>query len=118
MPLVPNAERLIRGNFAVIKRGKKPPRVTIGNLTKKQLDDINAVRSTRGMVPLSGEVFFVGTHLYDSRIKEDGYTEDDVLKMIQEAMTEECSFVRTTKMTVLESPKHRPSGYGCQIRDE
>jgi hypothetical protein len=118
MPLVPDAERLIRGCFAVIKRGKKPRRVTVGYLTKEQLADINMERERRGFVLLSGEIFFIGTHLYGRRIIEDGYTEDDVLKMIQSAMSEKCCFVRTQKMTVLQSPNHRDNGYGCKVRDE
>lgn len=118
MPLAPGAERLIRGCFATIKRGKKPQRVTIGSLTSRQRDDINAERTKRGFVPLSGEIFFTGKHLYESRIIRDGYTEDDVIRMIQSAMDENCIFLRTQKMTVLQSPNHRESGYGCNVRDE
>lgn len=118
MPLLLDAERSIRGCFAVIKRGRKPRRVTIGHLTVEQVTAINAERKGRGFSPLSGEIFFVGTHLYDSRIIRDGYTEDDVLKMIQCAMDESCCFVRTQKMTVLQCPNHRESGYGCRVRDE
>jgi hypothetical protein len=118
MPLIPNAERLIRGNFAAIKRGKKPRRVSIGYLTENQLSAINAERQKRGFVPLSGEIYFIGTHIHDSRISKDGYTEDDVLKMIEVAMSEESVFVRTQKMTVLQTPARRESGYGCLVRDE
>ncbi len=118
MPLVPEAELLIRGCFAEIKRGRKPRRVTIGNLTPEQCAAINEERAERGFTPLSGEIFFTGTHLYNSRIAGDGYTEDDVLKMIEIAMHESCCFIRTTKMTVLQSPNHRDSGYGCAVRDE
>lgn len=118
MPLVPDAERLIRGCFAAIKRGQKPRRVTIGYLTEKQLADVNRERLRRNFVPLSGELFFTGCHIFDSRITKDGYTEDDVLKMIQISMSESCCFVRTQKMTVLQSPAHRQSGYGCRVRDE
>lgn len=118
MPLVPDAERLIRGCFATLKRGKRPRRVTIGYLTERQLVDINLERERRKFVPLSGELFFTGCHIFDSRIVKDGYTEDDVLKMIQIGMRECCLFVRTQKMTVLQSPAHRPSGYGCKVRDE
>ncbi len=118
MPLVPEAERLIRGCFAVIKRGRKPRRVTIGHLTVEQVTAVNVEREERGFSPLSGEIYFVGTHLYESRIIRDGYTEDDVLKMIQSAMDESCYFIRTPKMTVLQSPNHREGGYGCRVRDE
>jgi hypothetical protein len=118
MPLVPEAERLIRGNLAVLKRGKKPKRVTIGHLTEKQVTDINTDRVNRGFIPLSGEIYFVGTHLYDSRIVRDGYSDDDVWKMIQAAMSTTCRFINTTKMTVLQNPSHRDGGYGCTVRDE
>lgn len=118
MPLVLGSERLIRGCFATLKRGKKPHRVTIGYLTEEQLADVNAERQRRNFVPLNGELFFTGCHIYDSRIIRDGYTEDDVLKMIQIAASDTCRFVRTQKMTVLQSPSHHSSGYGCQVRVE
>ena len=102
----------------MIKRGKRPSRITIGHLTEYQLAEVNAERKKCGFVPLSGEIYFVGTHLYDSRITKDGYTEDDVFKMIQVAMSEDCRFIRTQKMTVLQTPGHRESGYGCFVRDE
>ena len=118
MPLVPDAERLIRGNFAVIKRGKKPRRITVGYLTESQLQAVNAERLRRNFTPLSGEIYFIGSHLYDSRVVRDGYSEDDVITMIRIAMSESCQFIRTQKMTVLQSPSKRDGGYGCKVRDE
>jgi hypothetical protein len=99
MPLLPNAERLIRGNFSVIKRGKKPRRVTIGHLTQQQADAININRKERGFQALSGEIFFFGTHIFKSRVIKDGYTEEDVLKMIGTAMATECVFVPTSLLS-------------------
>lgn len=118
MPLYPEAERLIRGNLSVIKRGKKPRAVVIGELTPKQLADINAYRAARGWDPLQKEVVFVGSHLYASRILKDGYSEEDLLVQIRSAMSEECCFVPTSKMTVLQHPRRRDGGYGCMVRDE
>lgn len=118
MPLSPDAERLIRGCFAALKRGQRPKRVTIGHLTEKQLEDINAERKGRNFVPLSGELFFVGRHIYERRILDDGYTEDDVITMIKTEAAESCCYIPTSKMTVLQSQNHRPSGYGCHVRDE
>lgn len=118
MPLVPDAERLIRGCFAALRRGEKPRRVTIGYLTQQQVEDINAERKLRNFVPLSGELFFVGRHIYERRVLDDGYTEDDVITMMRMAAAETCCFIQTRKMTVLQSQNHRPSGYGCMVRDE
>jgi hypothetical protein len=118
MPLYVDAERLIRGNFATIKRGKNPRRVAIGTLTEAQLTSINQNRAFRGWEAVTIEVLFHGKHMYDSRITGDGYTEDDVIKQIKSAMAEESEFRLTPKMTVLRNPAKRADGYGSRVHDE
>jgi hypothetical protein len=118
MPLYENAEQLIRGNIAVIKRGQKPRAVVIGYLTEAQLHAINAYRSSRGWELIEKDIVFVGCHVYDSRVVRDGYTEDDLLAQIRSAFSETCKLIPTHKMTVLQNPKQRESGYGCRVRDE
>lgn len=118
MPLYPDAVRLIRGNIAVLKRGGKPRPVVIGYLTDKQLEEINTFRRSRNWEPIEKDVVFVGTHVYDSRVVRDGYSEDDLIAQIESAFSTACRYIRTQKMTVLQNPGSRQSGYGCLVKDE
>lgn len=118
MPLYDNAERLIRGNLSVIKRGKKPDPVLVGYLTDVQLEAINVYRRSRGWEPITREVVFVGTHIYESRVLKDGYSEDDLIAQIRSAFSATCRYIPTSKMTVLQNPTPRASGYGCMVKDE
>jgi hypothetical protein len=118
MPLYPNAEQLIRGNIAVIKRGQKPRAVLIGYLTDAQMNDINAYRRTRNWEPIGKDIVFIGSHVYESRVVNDGYSEDDLIAQIKSALSDTCKYIRTPKMTVLQNPTKRETGYGCSVRDE
>lgn len=118
MPLYDNAEKLIRGNIAVIKRGKKPKPVLVGYLTDIQLAEINVYRRSRNWEPIEKDIVFVGCHVYDSRVAKDGYSEDDLIAQIKSAFSETCRYISTQKMTVLQNPQYRQSGYGCRVRDE
>jgi hypothetical protein len=118
MPLYDNAERLIRGNIAMIKRGKKPDAVVIGYLMDAQVEAINTYRRSRNWEPIERDVVFVGTHVYQSRVVQDGYSEDDLLAQIKSAFSATCRYIPTQKMTVLRNPASRESGYGCRVRDE
>jgi hypothetical protein len=118
MPLYPNAEKLIRGNISVIKRGKKPCAVVVGFLTDTQMEAINTYRRTRNWEPIERDVVFVGTHIYESRVLRDGYTEDDLIAQIESAFSATCRYIPTQKMTVLQNPTQRESGYGCLVKDE
>ena len=68
--------------------------------------------------PIEKEIVFVGTHVYDSRVVKDGYSEDDLIALIRSACSEQCEYKPTQKMTVLQHPVKRASGYGCMVRDE
>lgn len=118
MPLYDNAERLIRGNIAVIKRGKKPNAVVVGYLTDAQMEAINTYRRSRNWEPIERDVVFVGTHVYQSRVVQDGYSEDDLIAQIKSAFSAACKYIPTQKMTVLQNPTLRESGYGCLVKDE
>jgi hypothetical protein len=118
MPLYENATQLIRGNFSVAKRGRKPRLVPIGYLTDTQLDRINENRRRRQFEPIDREVVFVGSHLYESRILEDGYTIDDVLRQISCAMSPAARWIPSVKMTVIENPCCREDGYGNCVNDQ
>jgi hypothetical protein len=118
MPLYADEVKLIRGNIAVIKRGQKPRPVVIGYLTDKQLEDVNAFRRSRGWEPMDQDVVFVGTHVYGSRVVQDGYSEDDLIAQIESGFSTSRKYIPTKKMTVLQNPAPRQSGYGCVVKDE
>ena len=86
MPLRTEAAALIRANLEQIEAGHKARLVEIGALTPKQLADINKHRAAQGLIPISAEVVFIGKHVYQSRIEKDGYTIDDVVDQISNAM--------------------------------
>jgi hypothetical protein len=117
MPLCENAKDFIRHNLEELRDGHKVKLVTIGTLTDKQLEDINANRARQELEPIINEVVFIGHHLYKSRVINDGYTIDDVLDQISGAM-EECSeVVKSLKMTGIENPNPRADRYGNRVID-
>ena len=118
MPLYQNAEPLIRGNFGVIKRGKKPRRVAIGYLSEDQLESINAHRGGSNMDAIESVILFQGRHVFESRVDRDGYTEEDVIKQIFSALAEESVLLLSPKMTVLQNPQKRDDGYGSRVNDQ
>jgi hypothetical protein len=118
MPLHANAEQLIRGNIAVIKRGKKPRPVVIGCLTVEQLKEINAFRKHHGRPEIIAEILFVGTHLYKSRVDGDGYTVEEILAQIESALCPDSVLIPSLKMTVIENPIRRDDGIASKVRDQ
>jgi hypothetical protein len=118
MPLYPDSERLIRGCFSMLKRGKRPRYVAIGELTEAQLAEINAERATRKFKPIKAALLFDGYHVYKSRILQDGYTEDDVIAQIQSALADDSEVKLSQKMTALRNRGKREDGYGSKVNDE
>lgn len=104
MTLRAEAAALIRENLEQIKAGHKARLVEIGALTQKQLADINKHRADRGLTPVNAEVVFIGKHIYQSRITKDGYTIDDVIDQISNAMHSESLVLDTSKITAMENP--------------
>lgn len=117
MPLYHDAERLIRANLDVIKNGRKAQAVIIGRLTDKQLTALNEERKRRNLPSMVAEVVFIGRHIYESRILQDGYTIDDVVKQIACAMAENSAFHANPKMNALVCQTERGDGYGNRVRD-
>ncbi|SRR6266481_1554875 len=118
MPLNKNAKNLILKNLLNIHRGRKAWPVVIGWLTDTQLFALNRERDRRGFPPMCAHVVFVGNHIYDSRVKENGYRFDDVIAQIESAMDETAVFREGPKMACLVSSKKRDDGYGNQVTDE
>ncbi|NRR32613.1 hypothetical protein HSX11_20805 [Oxalobacteraceae bacterium] len=117
MPLNQNALKLIRANLEVLKKGGRPPFVSIGYLSVEQHQAINDLRQREGRPLLENpEILFMGRHLYTSR-SADGYTIDDMLAMIASALSADSIAVPHAKMTGLVNYTHRLDAYGSQVQD-
>jgi hypothetical protein len=117
MPLRTEAPALIRTNLEQIEAGQKARLVEIGALTSKQVADINKHRAAQGLVPVNAEVVFIGKHIYQSRIAKDGYTIDDVIDQITNALHSDSLVLDTSKMTAMDNSNLRADRYGNQVRD-
>ena len=117
MPLLVNARELMRTNLEKIRDGEKVKAITIGELTEKQLEDINSNRAVDQLPPIVAEVVFVGGHIYKSRVVRDGYTVEDVLDQISSAMDCASVAIKTLKMTEIENPNPRADQYGNLVKD-
>ncbi len=117
MPLYPNALDLIRVNLELLKAGGRPKVISIGYLTETQHQAINVIR-TREEKPLLVEpvVLFLGRHLYESR-NADGYTIDDMMSMIESALSADSVAHAHHKMTGIMNHSARDDGYGNQVHD-
>ena len=118
MPLSENAEKRIRKNLQYIRNGRKAHPAVIGHLTDVQLAKMNEERAQRGFLPMGSRVMFVGQHVYDSRITQDGYSVDDVIAQIASAMDKDSTFHVNPKMNSVVSAKAREDGYGNSVFDE
>lgn len=120
MPLFNNAIHLIKANLESIERGHRVSAVEVGVLTSQQLSVINQERASgeRPLPEITGELIFIGSHIYDSRCRRDGYSIDDVISQISSAMDESGVVCASPKMTTIESSSLRNDGYGNQVRDK
>jgi ArsR family metal-binding transcriptional regulator len=57
MPLYPNAKDLIRKNLEALQAGQRIPRVSVGKLTRTQIEAINARQAAEDLPPSIDEVF-------------------------------------------------------------
>lgn len=117
MPLFENALQMIRNNLQELALSKRPRRIEIGELTDEQLARINEFRIANDFSPIIARVVFIGRHLYQSRIVEDGYTIEDVLEQIESAMRP-CAIVKVSELrTALQNPTRRVDRYGNSVSD-
>lgn len=117
MPLHHNGLDLIRINLKLIEEGNRPLVVSIGILTDAQHQAINALRASAGQPLLENpEILFMGRHLYESRSK-DGYTIEDMVAMIESALSGSSTAIPHAKMTGIINYEHRVDNYGSQVQD-
>ena len=118
MPLYTNAKDLIRKNLEALQVGQRVPRVIVGRLTKMQIEAVNAQQAAEDL-PLSiDEVVFVGRHIYQRRILEDGYVIDDVIDQIESALSEGSVVIANDYMTAIKNPEARADRLGNLVHDE
>jgi hypothetical protein len=118
MPLYDNAAELIRANLEQLIAGARPKRVEIGELDLNLFAEINQFRLEEEIFQLTEKkLVFIGKHIYESRIVEDGYSVDDVLDQIQSAM-HPCAVLQLTERgTALQNPNKRADKYGNMVND-
>jgi len=118
MPLYQDAKYLLRANLEAIERGERVRAVTVGELTEAQFVAINAYRSSSDLPKLENpEIVFLGKHLYKSRVTEDGYTIDDVIDQIANALAKTSVVHLNPKMSALKAAVPRADRYGNFVRD-
>lgn len=117
MPLYTNAREIVRANLELLKAGERPKFVSIGYLTEAQHRAINDIRTQEGK-PLLAEpiILFMGRHLYTSR-SADGYTIDDMMVMIENALSANSIAHAHHTMTGIMNHSERSDGYGNQVKD-
>ncbi len=118
MPLYENSERLIRSNLAVVARGIRPRVVVIGELTDKQLAEVNAQQTLRKLPVMDNKIVFVGLHMHGSRCIRDYYSVDQILAQIASALSERSRLIKTFNRTVIENPIERDDGLGNWVNDK
>lgn len=117
MPLYHNARELIRVNLELIHAGDRSKVVSIGYLTEVQHQAINAIREREGKPRLDEPVIlFMGRHLYTSR-SADGYTIDDMIIMVESALSATSIAEAHPKMTGIMNHVPRDDGYGNLVKD-
>lgn len=119
MTLYANALHLIRTQLMTLSGGQRVTAIEVGQFTPEQHSAINALRTSKGFHPLESPVIvFIGSHLYKSRIVQDGYTIDDAVAQLASAFSATSEVVHTTNMTALRSTVKRADGYGNMVTDE
>jgi hypothetical protein len=83
-----------------------------------QIEAVNAQQAAEDL-PLSiDEVVFVGRHIYQRRILEDGYMIDDVIDQIESALSEGSVVIANDYMTAIKNPEARADRLGNLVHDE
>lgn len=118
MPLYANAPNLIRLNLQGIQRGDKVARITVGILTQSQLQQINTQRILEDLPLIVEEIYFVGRHIYKSRILRDGYGIEDVIDQIEGALAQTSEAIATEYMTAIKNKIPRIDRLGNKVFDE
>jgi hypothetical protein len=107
----------MRLNLERIRDGKEVKTIVIGTLTPEQLEAINAHKLEQELPLIINEITFVGRHIYQSRVEENGYTIEDVLDQIYSGMDPSSVVDADGWQTGLKNPVKRTDRYGKQVND-
>ena len=105
MSLNEDARRIINSIFDEIRKNNSSriSKQEIGNLSDIQLKQINSIRRFLGKPEVGGnKIYFIGKHIYESRIEKNNYTKEDVFKMIKRSLSNE-SFPSIDHRTIKSS---------------
>jgi len=117
MPLFHNARQKMRTNLEKIRDGNHPSRIAVGTLNQNHLEAINAQKLEEELPTITDEIFFIGRHIYESRLDGNGYTIEDVLDQIYSGMDENSIVVKEGIMTGMRNPTKRLDRYGKYVND-
>lgn len=116
-PLKEGAAGEIRGLLQRIAAGEKPKPIDVGSLTAEQLQQLNASRAANGQPTVGGDLWYRGTHHYQSRAA-DGYSIDDMVTQIENGLSPNSVVVTDRyRRPSLVNQTPRPDGYGNNVRD-
>ncbi|PRG17972.1 hypothetical protein [Burkholderia multivorans] len=120
-PLKDGALKDACGLLEALARGDRPRPIDIGNLTPEQFEAINKARAQLNMPEFSSpDVYYRGTHHYNSRVTEQvpPYSIDDMLQQIDSGMSAQSRVVMGGRSPVLENPTPRVNESGVPVRDQ
>ena len=121
MPLYHDGLKRIRENLEALAKGERVQPTAVGYLSAAQLKGFNAERAklVPPLFPLQNpELIFFGAHIYKSRIAQDGYTIDDVMKQIASGLADTAVVKATSYLSAFKSTVLRADGYGNEVLDE
>lgn len=116
--VLPGGMNKARAALEAAQSGSRAKPFHIAELTKKQFDDVNALRAANGAPPLpSRTIEYVGRHHNESRAA-DGYETKDMLKQLYSGLRDDsvASADRYGRVS-LRQPVVRHDGYGNKVND-
>lgn len=119
-PLKPGALGEARTLLEALQRGDRAKPIDIGSLTPEQFQAINDARGQFGMPQFeSPDVFYKGTHHYNSRVTQQDppYSIDDLLQQIQSGMSDQSVVTTGGRSPVLQNPVPRINESGASVND-
>lgn len=119
MVLLPNALDTICAQLTQLSQGQRVPIITVGQLRADQVDLLNKLRSSLNLEPVNGELVFLGRHIYQRRIVDDGYSIPEVRLMLEMALhPHSVVHITSRSSTIIQSATFRDDAYGNRVRDE
>ena len=120
-PVKPGALKEARGLLGRIAAGERPRPIDIGTLTPEQFQAVNDARAKSGMPQFTTpDVYYRGTHHYDSRVTSQvpPYSIDDLLQQIASGMSADSRVVTAGRSPALQNPTPRINETGVPVRDQ